>query len=445
MNPKSIIGWLILFFAASDVLTAGDEAERDRNWPEWRGPLATGFAPHADPPVEWNETKNVAWKTRLPGVGHSSPIVWGNRVFVTTAVPVGEAMEPRFSGAPGAHDNVPVTHRHEFRFVAVDRADGTIVADRNLRTALPHEGGHYTASLASASPLTDGKHVFVSFGSQGLYCLDLDGNVKWEKQLGKLNTKHGHGEGTSPTLHGDTLIVNSDHEGQSFVVALNKRTGDQLWRKQRDEVTSWSSPIVLQHEGKSQVIVCGSDRVRAYDLATGKVIWQCGGLSKNICATPVSADGMVFAASSYDTKAMLAIRLAGATGDITDSDQVVWSRKVRTPYVPSLLLYGDSVYFLRHYQNILSRVSTKTGEDIVGSPYRLGGIGNIYASPVAAAGRVYVTDLDGATLVMSHNDDAPKLLARNRLNDSFSASAALSGNQLFLRGKRSLYCLESAD
>lgn len=435
----------VLLTLASCMPLVGDDAQdRQNTWPEWRGPIATGFAPNADPPTEWSESKNVAWKTRIPGLGHSSPIVWGDRVFLTSAVPIGAAMEPKFSGAPGAHDNLPVTHRHEFRFVAVDRSSGKIVADRNLRTALPHEGAHYTSSLASASAVTDGKHVFVSFGSQGVYCVDIDGNVKWEKQLGKLNTKHGHGEGSSPTLFEDTLIVNSDHEGQSFVVALDKQTGEQRWRNDRHEVTSWSSPIVVKHAGKAQVIVCGSDRVRGYDVETGKVIWECGGLSKNIVATPVMGDGIVFAASSYDTRAMLAIRLEGATGDITSTEQVLWSRSIRTPYVPSPLLIDHSVYFLRHYQNILSRVSTKSGEDIVGSPYRLGGAGNIYASPIGASGNVFVTDLDGTTMVLSHGDDPPKLLARNHLDDSFSASGALVGKQLFLRGKRWLYCIEKS-
>ncbi|MDA1015819.1 MAG: PQQ-binding-like beta-propeller repeat protein [Planctomycetota bacterium] len=416
-------------------------AEFAHNWPAWRGPLATGVAPHADPPVEWSETKNVRWKTEIPGVGHSTPIVWGDRIFLTTAVPYGDELEPRFSGAPGAHDNVAVTRRHEFRILAINRANGEIIWSKTLKKELPHEGGHYTASLASNSPVTNGTSVFASFGSRGVFCLDFDGKVRWEKQFGVMNTKHGHGEGSSPVLFGDSLIVNWDHEGESFVVVLDQRTGEQKWKIARNEVTSWATPIVVEHNQQPQVIVCGSDRVRGYDLKNGDVIWECGGLSKNIVASPVAQDGMVFAASSYDTRAMLAIRLDGARGNISDSKNVAWSRATRTPYVPSPLLYGNSVYFLRHYQGILSRVSTESGDDILGSPYRLGSIDNVYASPVAAANRVYVTDLSGTTMIVSHTDEAPKLLGRNRLDENFSASMALVGKDLFLRGKHALYCI----
>ncbi|MFP6691482.1 MAG: PQQ-binding-like beta-propeller repeat protein, partial [Pirellulales bacterium] len=253
------------------------------------------------------------------------------------------------------------------------------------------------------------------------------------------HTKHGHGEGSSPALYGDTLIVNWDHEGQSFVVALDKRNGRQLWRLDRKEVTSWATPIVVEHNGRPQVVVCGTDRVRGYDLETGKIIWQCGGMSANIVATPVSADGVVFVGSSYEKRAMLAINLDGAKGDITGTDKVLWSRFRGTPYVPSPLLYGNALYFLTHYQGILSRVNAKTGEDRPGA-FRLGAIRNVYASPVAAADRIYITDLDGTTAVLSHGD-IPRLLSINRLNDSFSASAAIVGEELFLRGKKHLYCI----
>ena len=244
---------------------------------------------------------------------------------------------------------------------------------------------------------------------------------------------------SSPALHGDTLIINWDHEGQSFVTALDKRTGKRRWRVARNEVTSWATPIVVEQGGRPQVIISGTKRVRGYDLTTGNVVWECAGLSRNVVASPVAADGMVYAGSSYDTRAMLAIRLEGARGDITGTDQVVWTRRRGTPYVPSPLLYGDSLYFLRHYQGILSRVSAKSGQD-QGGPFRLGGIGNVYASPVGAANRVYISDRDGKTLVISH-EESPKILAANRLNDSFSASAAVVGRELFLRGQKYLYCI----
>ena len=410
-----------------------------RYWPQWRGPMATGVATRADPPVEWSETRNIRWKISLPGNGHSTPIVWEDQVFLTAAVPYGDPLEPRHDTAPGVHDSVPVTRRHRFVALAVSRLDGKILWQRTLTTQLPHEGGHNTGSFASNSPATDGEHLFAFFGSRGLYALGLDGKLKWKADLGKMQTKHAHGEGSSPALYDDTLIVNWDHEGESSVMAVDKNTGEQRWAVRRDEVTSWASPIVVEHQGDTQVIISGTRRVRSYDISTGKVIWECSGLSANVVASPVAADGMVYAGSSYDTRALLAIRLDGARGDITGTAQVVWTRTRDTPYVPSPLLYGDSLYFLAHYQGILSRVHAKTGQDRPGA-FRLPGIRNVYASPVGASDRVYLTDRSGTTLVISH-ESRPLVLARNHLNDSFSASAALVGRELFLRGQRSLYCI----
>ncbi len=437
---KLLLSMLAVCALCSQSASA-DEKDANRNWPQWRGPLATGVAPNGDPPTDWSEEKNIRWKTELPGLGHSTPIVWGDRIFLTAAEPFGEAGEPKYSDAPGAHDNLPVTHQHRFIVLAVNRRDGKIAWQRAVHEALPHEGGHYTGSLASASPVTDGEHVFFFFGSYGLYCFDLAGKLVWKKDLGRMNSKHGHGEGASPALYGDTLIVNWDHEDRSFVVAFDKNTGEQRWKVNRDEVTSWASPIVVEQDGKPLVVISGTNRVRGYDLATGDVIWQCGGMSSNIVASPVSADGIVYTGSSYEKRVMLAIRLDGAKGDITDSRQVVWTRNHRTPYVPSPLLMGERLYFLGHYQGILTRLIAKTGEEGDG-PFRLSGITNVYASPVGAAGRVYITDLDGTTLVLS-DTEIPRVLAVNRLDEGIAASAAIVGKEIFLRGRKHLYCIAS--
>ena len=430
--------WLVAVPVVADEESGGAGAEH--YWPQWRGPLGTGVALNSNPPVEWSESKNIRWKIALPGSGHSTPIVWGDRVFVTTAVPYGEALKPKYSGFPRAHDELPTTHRHKFMVMAVSRCDGKILWEQTVRDELPHAGGHHTASLASNSAVTDGEHLFAYFGSYGLYGLDLDGELLWETDLGQMHTLHGHGEGSSPALYHETLIINWDHEGQSFVVAFDKRTGKERWMVSRDGVSSWTTPIIVEHSGKPQVIISGSKRVRGYDLATGKVIWECGGLSvENVVASPVAGDSMVYAGSSYDKQAMLAIRLDGAKGDITGTKQVVWSRTRGAPYVPSPLLYGDSLYFIRHFQGILTRVNARTGEDQPG-PLRLKGISDVFASPVGADGRLYITDRDGTTLVISHGD-IPRVLALNRLDDSFSASAAVVGRELFLRGQRDLYCI----
>lgn len=409
------------------------------NWPAWRGPLGTGAAPSAKPPTEWNATKNIRWKTPLPGRGHSTPIVWGNRIFVTAAIPIGEKLKPRYSGRPGAHDNLPVTHKQRFVVIALDRKTGKIAWQKTLHEALPVEGAHYTASLASASAVTDGKRVFAYFGSFGLYCLDFDGNLKWKKDLGRMKTKHGHGEGASPVLYGETIAVNWDHEGKSFVAAFNTKTGKQIWKQDRDEVTSWSTPIVVVHKKTPQLIVCGTSRVRGYNLKTGKVIWECGGLSANIVASPVAANGRVYVGSSYEKRALLGIKFEGAKGDITGTTNVLWQRRRGTPYVPSPLLYRGSLYFLTHYQNILTRIDAPTGKDKPGA-FRLGYLRNIYASPVAANGNVYITDRVGTTMVIT-DAAKPKLVAINRLDEPVNASLAVAGDELFIRGEKNLYCI----
>lgn len=408
------------------------------NWPQWRGPLATGVAPHANPPITWSETQNVQWKTELPGKGHSTPVVWGDRIFVTTAVPFGEGLPPKYSGAPGGHDELPITHRHKFVVMAIGRRDGKILWERSVREDLPHQGGHRTASLASSSPVTDGERLFAHFGSWGLHCLDMTGKILWHVDLGQLNTMHGHGEGSSPALHGDTLIVNWDHEGDSFLIAFDKHTGQQRWKVKRKPGSSWTTPIVVEHAGKFQVIVSGSERIHGYDFTTGNLIWECGGLSiENVVSSPVAGHGLVFAGSTYDKPGMLAIRLDGAKGDITGSAQVAWHRPRGASYVPSPLLYGHALYYLYHYQGMLTRVDARTGADQPGA-FRLQGVHNVFASPVGAAGRVYITSREGVTAVLKH-DDNPEPLAQNRLDDSFSASPALAGTDLFLRGEKFLY------
>jgi len=432
---------LLLGFVAV-AASPGTNAPVDltRAWAQWRGPLANGVAPHASPPVEWSETRNIRWKTPLPGQGHASPIVLGDHIFVLAAVPVGEPQTPVFDSAPGVHDSVPVTHRHQFVVLAINRKDGSIRWRTSVTEAWPHEGGHTTGSLASNSPTTDGERLYAFFGSRGLYCLDLTGRVLWQKDLGRMQTLHAHGEGSSPVLHGDFLIVCWDHEGESFLHAFDKRTGELRWKVARDEPTSWSTPLVVEHAGQAQVIVSATKRVRGYGLATGTLLWECAGLTDNVVSSPVHHDGLIIAGNSYYQQAMLAIRLDNAKGDVTGTDRVAWRLNRLTPYVSSPLLYGDTLYHLRHNQNVLVRLDPATGR-FRGDPLRLDGLRDfIFASPVGAAGRLYVTARDGRTVVLRH-DRENAVLAVNTLDDRFSASAALVDGELFLRGEKFLYCV----
>ncbi|MEI6232744.1 MAG: PQQ-binding-like beta-propeller repeat protein [Planctomycetota bacterium] len=413
-----------------------------RQWGQWRGPLSSGVAPFADPPTEWSDTKNIRWKSELPGKGHSSPVVWGDRIFITTAVAVGEPMPPPVGIRPGAHDNVNTVTRQEYRVIAFDRRDGKILWNTLALNDVPHETAHQSASFASDSPVTDGVHVYAFFGSAGLFCLDMNGALKWKADFGKKHTLHGHGEGNSPALEGDLLLINWDHEGPSFLVALDKITGKERWRAERDEVTSWSTPQVVDVDGKKQVVVSATHRIRGYDLESGKVVWECAGMSTNVVASPVAANGILYAGSSYEKRAMLALKLSGATGDLTGTDRVLWSRNRDTPYVPSPLLYDDKLYFLKHYQGWLFCLNGPTGATIFG-PLKLPNIYAIYASPVAAAGRVYIVSREGITTVIKHG--APEILATNTLDDVFSATPALVGKELFLRGEKFLYCIANPE
>jgi len=408
-------------------------------WPQWRGPLGTGVAPSGNPPVEWAEDRNVRWKLPLPGVGHSTPVIWGERIFLTTAIPYGDPIAVTRPEDHGAHDNAPPSRNLRFVVLAVHRKSGEILWQRTVHDGPPHEATHVTGSWASASPVTDGEHLFASFGSQGLYALTLDGELVWSKDLGDMHIRHSHGEGSSPVLHGDTLVVNWDHQGDSFVVALDKATGRELWKSGRDEITSWSTPLIVEHRGKAQVVIAATERTRSYDLKTGKVLWQSGGLSRNVVASPVAGGGYVYVANSYDGQAMLAIRLEAAKGEITGTDAVAWTLGRHTPYVPSPLLYEGQLFFVKHLQGFLSAVAAKTGKVQFG-PARLPVPQMIFASPVGAADRVYVVGRNGVTTVVKRSNRF-EVLAVNRLNDSFSASPAIAGDALYLRGEDHLYCL----
>lgn len=435
-----VVAFVVGSLGASAMATLhGQESSQKGNWTQWRGPLGTGESPSAKPPVRWSETENLRWKTAIPGRGHSTPIVWQDHVFVTTAIPVGEKFEPRADNRPGSHDNLKVEQAHQFAVVALDRTNGEILWSKVVHQVVPREGSHYTGSLASASPVTDGKHLYAFFGSYGLYCLDFDGAIVWKKEFEQMHTKHGHGEGASPALFGDTIIVNWDHEEDSFIVSLDKTNGNELWKKERAEVTSWSSPIVVEHSGRPQAVVAGTHRARGYDLESGEVIWECGGLSNNVVATPVAGNGIVYFGSSYESKAVFGVKLEGATGDITGTEHVVWRHEQRTPYVPSPLLYDGKLYYLRHYQGILTRLDAESGEETIG-PFRLAGMREIYASPVGADDKLYFVDRSGVTLVVSHSQ-IPKVLGLNRLDDEINASPALVDDEIFLRGAKSLYCI----
>ena len=318
----------------------------ENNWPHWRGPHATGAAVNANPPTTWSETENIRWKVRIPGMGHATPIVWEDRIFIQTAI---KGKMPKTQTQNTEAENPPEDSRrrrrgrrrnevfpsYKFDLIALNRSDGSVLWQKTLRETPPHEGIHETASFASNSPITDGEHIYAYFGSRGLYCLDMAGNLKWEKDIGKMQKRNTFGEGSCPIIHGNTIVILQDHEGPSFITALDKRTGDELWKMDRDERTTWTSPIVVEHGGKAQVIVTATNTSRSYDLETGEVLWECGGMTGNVIPTPVAADGLVYLISGFRGAALQAVNIANAVGDITGSTEAIaWEYNEDTPYVP---------------------------------------------------------------------------------------------------------------
>ena len=451
-------GLFAVTFSFNNATAAGDSADARRNWPQWRGPLANGVTPEADPPLEWSETKNVKWKVKIPGEGSSTPVVWGNQIFVLSAAATGKKAEARPAETPAPPPVEPPpggekrrrgpggfgrsekpTEEYQFLVLCLDRASGKTLWQKVARQEVPHEAHQQNNSFASASPITDGQLVFAFFGSRGLHCYDTAGNLKWSKDFGKMQTKMTFGEGGSPALHGDTLIVNWDDETDNdFIVALDKRTGNQLWKTPRAEDTTWSTPLIVEHGGKRQVIVNATRKARSYDLASGKELWSCAGQTANAIPSPVADADTVYLTSGFRGSALFAIAL-GRTGDLTGTDAIRWSHNENTPYVPSPLLADDLLYTVKVNSGILSCFDKKTGQAHYEAE-RLEGLREIYASPVTAKDRVYVLARDGTCLVLKKS---PKLeiLATNKLDDKTDASIALAGKELFVRGRENLYCI----
>jgi outer membrane protein assembly factor BamB len=462
---RMAIGAVVLL-SAGQLVGAADPKEAERYWGQWRGPRMDGVAREGNPPVEWSETKNVRWKVALPGLGSSTPVIWKDRLYILAAVPTdGSVPRAPYSsaapaggppgggppgsgppgsgpgggrrGGPGGGPAAEPQIEQEFTVFAINRADGKVAWKRVARKEAPHEGKQPNNSFASGSAIVDGTHVIAYFGSRGLYCYDMDGKLVWDKDLGDQQTRNNFGEGATPALHGDTLVVTWDHEGQDFVVALDKKTGKELWRRDRDEPTTWATPLVVEHAGRRQVVTAGTNKVRSYDLETGEQVWEAPGLTPNAIPTPVEHQGVVYVTAGYRGNAARAIKLAGAKGDLAGTPAIVWQTERDTPYVPSPLLYQGVLYLVKSNSGVLSALDGATGQTLYG-PQRLEGVAEIYASPLGAAGRVYVVGRDGNTLVLEGGREY-KVLAKNSLDDGFDASPVVVGDEMYLRGYRALY------
>jgi outer membrane protein assembly factor BamB len=409
-------------------------------WPRWRGPDGNGTAPNANPPVQWSESQNIKWKVQFPGRGLSSPIIWADKIFFQTAVATDEkppektekpAKKPRWGSNPPEAV-------YKFDLVCMDRKTGKVLWQKTVRKEFPHEGHHPDHGFASFSPITDGKLIWANFGSRGLHCYDIDGNFKWSAEMTKMKTRNSFGEGSSPAIAGDAVIVVADQEGDSYIFAFNKNTGKQIWKKKRDERTSWATPVPVEVNGKMQVVASSTNFIRSYDVKTGDVVWQCAGQTANTIPTPVLGFGNIYCTSGFRGSALMAIEL-GRTGDLTGTDAIKWQVNEATPYVPSPLLYGDKLYVCSSNKGIISCYQAKTGKPNF-VKQKLDEIRGIYASPVAAAGRVYFAGRNGTCYVIKCSDKF-EVLAVNKLDEKFNASPAIVGGELFLKGEKYLYCI----
>ncbi len=455
MSYRSCLAFLIIM-----LIPVSAWAE---NWSHWRGD-GNGVATDANPPVRWSETENVKWKVPIPGKGSGSPVVWDDKVFVVSGVPASGEAAPAPAPAPapaqaqgqgrrgrrsgggrpgggrsGGGRLVPL----QFTVFCFDRGTGDLLWKQVAVTATPHQQTHSTNNFSAASPCTDGKHVYAHFGSRGLYCYTMDGELVWKRDdFGAMDTRNDFGEGSSPTLVGDMILVPWDHEGASALYALNKNTGATIWKTDRDEPTCWATPLVVEHDGRKQVVMNGQNSARAYDLETGDEIWRCGGQTERPVASAVAGDGLIFVASGFRGSFLGAFRPTGR-GDIEGTDSVAWTIERDTPDIASPLLSSGRLYFFKAKNGVLTCVDAKTGKPFY-SATRVGDLQTtIYASPIAAGGHVYLTDRNGTTVVIKDANEY-EVVSTNSVGETVDATPAPVDNELFIRGDRHLFCISES-
>jgi outer membrane protein assembly factor BamB len=419
------------------------------NWAQWRGPDSQGISSEKNLPTEWSETKNVLWKTAIPGLGFSSPIIWEKKVFLTSAIESGPAPADY---KPGKHmigdkefkhpEWVGTDKLHTFKVFCLERDSGKILWQRTAYEGTVFDYRHRRGTYAAPTPVTDGKYVYVYFGAEGLYCYDTDGKLIWKKSLGVIRAM-GMGIGTSPVLYENLLILQCDQEfdgKESFITALDKKTGKEVWRVARPIQASWATPVIARTETRAELVTSGNEFLISYDPATGKELWRATGLHSHAIATPVVGHGLVILSSGYPSKAIVAIRLGGS-GSLDGTDKIVWRYNKGTSYVPSPILYGDYVYLMSD-AGIFTCLNAKTGE-VVYEGGRVPIATKFYgASPVAFDGKILITSDDGDTFVIKAG---PKheVLGTNSIGEPCRTSFAIADGKLFVRGEKNLFCISN--
>lgn len=430
--------------AAAAVSLATVASSAAGNWPQWRGPDGTGISTEKNLPAEWNTSKNIKWKTAIDGRGHSSPIVWEDKIFVTTAIE-GDAVE----GAKAAKhilgdkewvhpDSVGANRKHTFKVVALNRDTGKILWQAVAWEGTPYDDRHRKSSYAASTPATDGKMVYAYFGSEGMYAYDFNGKLAWKADVGKL-ANLGMGTATSPILYENVVILQCDEDNGtgSFIVALDKKTGKEVWKTPRKVQISWSTPLLVRGAKRAELIASGTETIISYDPATGKELWTHKGLESNAIPSPVANSEMVYLVAGYPAKITMAIRL-GANGDLTGTPNVPWQYAKGTAYVPSPILYGDYLY-LTTDRGVLTCIDAKTGE----VKYEGGRVpipATFTASPVAFDGKILMTSEDGDTFIVKAG---PKheIVGTNSVGEPVYASPAIADGRIYIRGEKNIYCI----
>lgn len=445
MTLKSLFFTGLAIFIAQAITAQPISDKYDQNWPQWRGPEANGFTRHGNPPIEWSETSNVKWKIEIPGKGHASPIVWEDMVFVLTSIETDERVVETGAVEEPAEQRGPPTDKaknmHDFVVMAINKVSGSVLWETTVCKEVPTDGTHGTGTWASNSPVTDGEHLYAYFGSRGLYCLDFEGKVLWKRDFGQMKKKMNFGEGSSPALYKDKIVVVWDHEGDSFLYIIDKNTGKEIRKIARDEATTWAGPLIVNVNGRDQIITSGSTQIRSYDLETGEIIWTSTGMTRNVIPNPIVNGNLIYLMSGFRGNALQTIDLTKAKGDITGTDAIVWEYNENTSYTPSALLANDKLYFLRNNHGSLTCISALDGKPFY-VLQKLEGTGTIYASPVGVQDRLYITSQSGNTYVVKEGPTF-EIVAKNELEDGNFASPAIVGNELFIRGFKYLYCISA--
>lgn len=427
---------LLLTFSAA---IAGSD-----DWPGWRGPSGNGISTLKNIPTSWAADRNVAWRAPVPGRGHSSPVVWGNRIFLTTdiegeSVSGAEAPKHRIKGAPFRHpDSTGLNRKHTLKVLCFDAANGKQLWERTAYDGSVYDEIHKFNTYASPTPVTDGKFVYAYFEAQGFYKYDFEGNLIWKISLGKIDTL-GLGTGVSPLLFEDKLIllVDQDEGDDSFLVAISAADGKIAWKTPRKARQSWTTPVMVEAGGQLEMIVTGTENVIAYDPRNGKEFWRADGIVGNSVHTPVFGHGMVYVTTGYPMKKTMAIRLAPDA----EANRVAWKYEKGTSYVPSPILYGDYLYLMTD-AGLVTCLDAHSGEPKYESK-RFPTPAHFTSPPVAFDEKLLITSEDGDTYVLKAGPEH-EVLATNSLGEPVYASLALAGDSIYIRSGKNLYRIRKA-